>query len=532
MLSFRLDAGDLRGKWGVDWRHTGDRLVAAQSEIIPFANPMLQHLLILSPHTTCLIVRERGAGNAPKAAPAEIRINDADLHRVVSRYLRWPLQLTLLLVDHRTGSVRLFAGQGGNAPVYLLEKGDVLLGHWDPQHLIPEVRKIDIGSAARFLRDFDMPYGPQTFYPDLHVLTEESTLDWRPGRGLRAVPPKPHPQPRSAALDPAADPVEIALDILSSALARSLPADVLVGTELSGGLDSALVSIIASRKQPGLQSFGLNLPGMPGQSERRDAVIARFGLKDHTRDLAMATPLFPGSPRWQGAGGAPWEETYDEAVGTLLAQAADLGIRAMLTGFGGDELCSLYPGEAPPPPHLAPLEPASETPCMPDFLTPSAQQALDRHRPVVAPRAALDSSALETVAFGAAVYMRHGIWPVHPLCSRELVRFCAMLPWDWRVGRRIEREMLRALDCPDLLAGCRHVDSFLPALATGFRTGSFDRIQALFADARIVRIGLVDQDRLQNGFAAWRNGGHDDAVLPYYSAACLELSLQRAGLGT
>ncbi|QBF31183.1 asparagine synthase C-terminal domain-containing protein [Thalassococcus sp. S3] len=521
MLKFRINSDDL----SEPWQRAGRALVAGDSRVVPFRNPMLENMLIQSPGQTCIVVRERGR------VPARDRVLSASgFHKALGALRRWPLDMLVLLIDHKARRVRLRSGRGGNAPVFLMPSDTALIGDWDPQCLLPEVTALRPGAAALFLRNFDMPYGPHTLFEGLELAVADSIVDWSPGQPLRHLSAPDWPQPRATALRPGGDPVAVALDMLKASMERMIHPDVCYGSELSGGLDSALVSIVAQDQLEGLFTFGLRLPEMDGQSERRLSMIERFGFEDHLFDLEKAVPLAPNSPRWEGIGSVPWEETYEEGVAHLLGQARELGVSAMFTGFGGDELCGLHPGEPPVPSHLAPFEPAGEERIDADFLTSDALSAMRGYAPETAPRAAIEGSALETVAYGAALYMRHGIWPIHPLCTPELARFCAALPWEWRAGRRIEREMLRRIGCPEIVAGSRRVDSFLPALASGMRNGSFAPVQRLFGGARLARLGLVDRDRLQRDFEDWRASGSDEAVLPFYSAASLELALRQTGI--
>jgi asparagine synthase (glutamine-hydrolysing) len=138
---------------------------------------------------------------------------------------------------------------------------------------------------------------------------------------------------------------------------------------------------------------------------------------------------------------------------------------------------------------------------------------------------------VETVAFSSAMYLRHGIWPVHPLCTPELVRFCAALPAEWRVQRTVARRALARIGCT---ARITHgtVDDFVPALAYSLRNTARPMIESLFRNSRLADAGYLKPDLLLHDFAIWADRTDDaESSVPFYAVAAIELmlrSLERA----
>ena len=520
MLKLRVERSDLARRWQV----VDGAVRFGDSRIEPFRHKMLESCVIEGPGRSALLVRERG-----RRPLRDKRLDAADFRRETRSAASWPLQYCLLVVDHARARLTLRQGRWGVAPVYLVEGGKTLHGHWDPASLYPLLERVDLAVAARFLATFDMPYARATLFPDLQLLTAEAEAAWGEDEPLRIAYPPPVRPPVPRRLRADAAPAETALNMLERSISRWLHDDVSYGSELSAGLDSSLVSIALGRQRPRLRTFGLMLDDAPGQARRRQELFAAFGFRDTALELRDWLPLAPDSPRWAGTGAVPWEETYAEAVNALLAEAAGQGVEAMFTGFGGDELCPLYATEPPPPAELAERGPACEAPSSPDFLDGPALAAMRAGRPDRAPNALVDSSAIESAAFGSALYLRHGIWPIHPLCTPELARFCNSLPWDFRAGRAVERSMLRRLGCPASVWDSKSQDSFLLSLASSLRDHSHDRLRELFAEPRLAKLGLVEPERLRAAFADWCEGGEDEAAIPFYSAAILELALQRIG---
>ncbi|WCM29578.1 asparagine synthase C-terminal domain-containing protein [Sphingomonas sp. QA11] len=540
MLSLHLLAGDA----GLDWHRTATGIARGSSQVDPYRHDALEEVIAVNGERLLVCVRERCAGLigpeidilAGSASPAPIDAERFD--RLVGSLRAWPLQWHLLIVDRDTA--RLEAGHWGTAPVFLVARpGGELRGHWDADRLLPGLERtsLDPARAARWIAEYDAPYARRTLFRDLMLLTERAVATWRraPGgdHGLDIAYPAPWPRPVPGTLRPEADPLDAFEDILRSSMRRwTRLARETLGAELSGGLDSGLVAAIASRESASpLASYGLAIPGMADavadQPARRADLIAAFGLRDTEIPMEDFLPLAPGSCRLDGnAPVLPWEEGYYEAMDHLLERAYAAGTRVMLTGFGGDELCGLRPSEqralglAPEPAwSLSPPE-------GPAFLTPVASATLATS-PDQPPRAASCDSSVEVAAFSAARYLRHGIWPVHPLCTPELVHFCARLPAAWRADRTIERALLARLGATRRVTHPAFRDDLSPALVRGMRFSARPLLDRLFAQSNLAGQGIVDGARLRRDYAEWCERDDTDGAERYYAVAILELCLAR-----
>jgi asparagine synthase (glutamine-hydrolysing) len=537
MLQFQLGAPDLGGRW----RTTADGFAGPTGCIAPYRHPALEDVAVASEDGRLLVVvRERCAGEPRPERAAGIHPGAPLTHVSVEQWERlhaarhaWPLQWTsLTLHGGSEPHATVEAGAWGTAPVYTIADHGTLHGSWDPARLFPllEPGCLDPALAVRWLADFDTPYAARTLLRGLMLVTERATLRWHvgpdgQGRVLLTRPPAVE-RPLPGDLKPQADPVGAFWEILTASLARWARCDDgLIGCELSGGLDSAIVSAAAAALSPApLRSYGIELTGpcAADQLIRRAALAGRFGLADTTVDIARFPPLDGDGCRAPGQPVVPWEECYYEAADALLEAAAACGTRTLLTGFGGDELCWVRPEERQA------VGATFAVPAPPAFLTEAA--LAHRRAPVErAPRGAAADSTIETAAFGAAMYMRRGIWPVHPLATPALASFCARLPLAWRADRAVERRLLERLGCSSRVVRPRQEDDFSGALADALRDGQRATVGALFADSRLAELGLVDRDRLARDYAEWCDGTGEEGADPFYAAAVLELTLAAVG---
>lgn len=537
MLSFRLCSSDSGGAW----RAFPGFLVSGSSQIVPFAHPALETVMVNSSTDLFCFIRERSARiNGPERALG-ISVNeltvvdDTTFESLVRELAHWPLQWHSLLV---TGSgagplAMLNSGFWGTAPIFLVAEPGELRGDWDASRLLPRLAtsSLDPVRTARYLSEYANPYARDTLFQGLGLLTERARATWD-GVNFNITYPEAWPRPHASELREGADPVGALIEILDASIARwlDLP-DLQVGIEVSGGLDSAFIASRVATSRANSRCYGVALIDGPerGQDRRRAEIVERFGLVDTAIQMQQFLPLAPGSCRLDGSAPClPWEEGYYETFDALVKTAAAHGIEVLMTGFGGDELCGLRPSELRalrsglglPPPQSA----ASVLAVPPPFLSPGARRtlAIELELP---PRSASSQSSIECAAFSAARYMRHGIWPVHPLCTPELVHFCARLPPLWRYQRRIEREALARAGLSPNVTSPSHIDNFVPAMVAALRGPSQPILRKLFRSPALHDLSIVDRDALIDSYDRWCQRGDDDDAVLYLAAAITELCL-------
>lgn len=131
-------------------------------------------------------------------------------------------------------------------------------------------------------------------------------------------------------------------ELLEHAVRKRFMADVEVGTFLSGGIDSSLVTALATRFHSGVQAFTVGIEGSP-DVEAAKIVAKHLGIRHHVRAFAVEEliELLPETI-WHVESYNPSMVTG--SVVTLMAAklAKEMGIKVVLCGEGSDEIFAGY----------------------------------------------------------------------------------------------------------------------------------------------------------------------------------------------
>ncbi len=254
---------------------------------------------------------------------------------------------------------------------------------------------------------------------------------------------------------------------LQGAVRKRLMSDVPLGVSLSGGLDSSIISLIASQDTPGLHSFVVGVEG--GEDLEAARLMAdRLGTSHHEylyneREMLEVLPEV-----------VYFLESFDPALvrsaipNFLLARMASDYVKVMLTGEGADEL---YAGYA----YLCRFE------------TPGPLQ-----QELVSITEALHNTNLQR---GDRMSMAHGLEARVPFLDVDSVSLALRLPPAWKLhddGHPAKALLRRAYQglLPDEIV-------FRPKMKFSKGAGSSDilaeRAEALINDVEFVQ----EQKRMQ-----------------------------------
>lgn len=547
MLSGWLHKKDL----GKTWVPVAGGWAVGSSAIRPYKHAALHAGMFVSKRRTAVIVRER-IGGQPEVDESFSVTNCSEraLDQVLTEARQWPLEFLELLITRRDDAhqVTCRCGQWGTAPIYFLVRGGVLHINWDVTELYKYLPStiLEPGFAAQFILGLSHPYSSQTIFSGVSRLTERARAVWRPPfESVKISYPSPQTHASARRLKSNAHVVKTFREILSASMKRWLPSsDHPVAMELSGGLDSSIVAVMAATitTKP-VKSFGMIMPGVFGkyQSARRNEVVKRFGLSDSNFPCIDHPPFNPKSNRVVGTSVVPWAEFYEEAVGTMLSKVASDGVGVIFTGMGGDELCSYQDGELDGEFEVVEDEYSSAdgeeadgelspfgSP-YPPFVTNLLKEAAKDRDSLIddAPQSLMDTSSIESATAVSTLYLKNKVWPISPLCTPELIEFCRKLPVGWRNERLIERKVLTSFGCSPLVAYPKpeSLENFCDVMDHALREASSGVIAKLFRDSRLAEQGLVDKSALSATYKQYRAGDptYSDQLL---AAVVLELTIR------
>jgi asparagine synthase (glutamine-hydrolysing) len=138
-----------------------------------------------------------------------------------------------------------------------------------------------------------------------------------------------------------ADALQAIRDSLQDAVRKRLMSDVPLGVSLSGGLDSSIISMIASQSTPGLHSFVVGVEG--GEDLEASRLMAKTLGTQHHEYIYNEQDMLAVLPEV-----VYYLESFDPALvrsaipNYMLAKMAAEYVKVMLTGEGADELYAGY----------------------------------------------------------------------------------------------------------------------------------------------------------------------------------------------
>lgn len=249
---------------------------------------------------------------------------------------------SLYLVRDRLGIKPLYWGMSGSTFLF----GSELKAF----HLYPDFRpKLNLEALTSYLKHAYVPT-PLSIYKDIHKLppgtilcrmadgriTQTSfwTLEEAISKGLTSRRSEVDPSPHKALKD-----LE---DLLDNAVHRRMISDVPLGTFLSGGIDSSLVTAIATRHSTKpLQTFTIGF----GEKDYNEAPYARAIANhlgtNHTELLITPREALDVIPHLPHMYDEPFADS-SQIPTFLVSQLARQSVTVSLTGDGGDEVFGGY----------------------------------------------------------------------------------------------------------------------------------------------------------------------------------------------
>ncbi len=435
MFQADLDFRDL----GAPCEIADGALVFGSSFVRPLDHRMVVWRVLASPGRVVVIASERSCDG--EAVSGEYRrAEDAEIDAALAAMRDYPLDFAVLLLDRRGPLVQYSASPLVSVPAYVHASGGTVLIDWDYARLLGRISvrpALDIVLAQIAGRSV---YDTRTVVEGLRRVTADSTITASPA-GLEVRYPAAIAYEGPQEIVQGADLEAALFDTVSAIIAARPLSSANVAVEVSGGMDSALTALAAAEAIGGtLLSAGARFRGDMGRAQdaRRRLIIDRAGFDDLVVPADRLVPFAPGTARRLGFNVLPDDENYPELFEVLFAALRSAGVDTLISGFGGDELYTVYEGE--------------EESAQPDGASPFlSAEGLQRAQLLASdyPMSWLQSSCWQSAAARSQRVLRFGLWPVYPYINTSLARFVSCLPYAYRRDRTLLRRALtRALGNP------------------------------------------------------------------------------------
>ncbi len=278
----------------------------------------------------------------------------SDTEVVLAAWRRWgPAALprfrgmfAFAVFDERTGRLVLARDQLGIKPLHYLPRKDGVVFASELKAIVATLGQGMVADPAALVASLLFYWIP----PGRCAVQGVEKLP--PGTWAEFLPDGRHAVHRYWAVEEvaaaAADGPPVALGpVVEESVAAHLVADVPVSSFLSGGLDSSIVTVLATRANPSIDAYTITfrrqdqrIEAMPDDAAYARRVAARYGVALHeieaSPDVARLLPRIV--------------DVLDEPVGDpaaidtlLMCEAArDAGVKVVLSGMGADELFGGY----------------------------------------------------------------------------------------------------------------------------------------------------------------------------------------------
>ena len=295
-----------------------------------------------------------------KRGHAFARGTDAEL--LLRAYQHWGKELVkhlrgafaFALWDTGRECLLLVRDRFGEKPLYLVETHGALFFASEIKALLaapgfePEV---DLRSVWEFLAYRCVP-GPRTLFSGIRKLAPATCLQWQLGRVQETrywIAPDRNPAAARARPESAQASVEAFIAGLEDAIRETTrqrcgsDADGDAGSAvlLSGGIDSATLVALGSRRGAGVKTFSLGFEGDPASELPQAAALAKHFATAHQEIVVKPAELIPGLAKLVAGRDAPSSRPSDLAIYRLCAEASR-SARTVLTGDGCDEILGGY----------------------------------------------------------------------------------------------------------------------------------------------------------------------------------------------
>ena len=254
-------------------------------------------------------------------------------------------QFAFAVHDSAAGDLHLYRDRLGILPLYYYATGKVFAFASEIKALLPvmDSYRIDEQSLHDYLTYRCVP-APHTLFEGVRKVRPGHHLVVRPDGRVTSSAYWRLPQHADVRRVSAREAIELVDQALTESVRESLVADVPVGTYLSGGVDSSLITALVARERhgAGLHTFSAGFGDSPLDETSWARRVAGIVGSTHHEVLVTAEDFQRTWSRLSWHRDAPLSEPADVAV-FRLAELARQEVKVVLSGEGSDELFGGYP---------------------------------------------------------------------------------------------------------------------------------------------------------------------------------------------
>lgn len=358
--------------------------------------------------------------------------------------------LLIELVNGNGGSaLRVIATQEGSTPIYFSFDKAIINLSWDFKEIALSKKALTLDFEYLVKSTFEPTYTNRTAFQGVSMLTAGSSIIFS-DTGCEYKYPSSSPSPETLFTDISLNEAkEEFVALLREKICRQIAGSKKIAIELSGGLDSSTVAMVAadSLSNATISTYGIIISDpllVNSQKNRRNQIIDFTNSHDYHIQIEDHLPSLASSAYEKYYLNS---EGYADAFEHIWHRAAKEEHRSILNGCGGDELFPQFANEDFSLDRLRSIDDEtwqSYNTLLTDRLSARAQDVLGSHFLSCAPIATADAGVMLAMARRAPLLLTLNLIPVYPLRDSKIVNFCGQLPIQFRLNKTLLESLLCA----------------------------------------------------------------------------------------
>lgn len=498
MISVELNFDDLR--LPIEVEHNAAVSIGASSLML-WQHRLLESFIFWNDDTILLVNREidRWASEESDLVPGTHYVTDKVMQRSRDRFHSSPLSSLVVEISRDVDNPRVSIRTGSTqqSTIFVCASTSKVSLSWSFLNIAKTNRNlIDAQNLSRWLMLRQQAYGTSTIFANIKKIPMDSdALIMRHDIRVTSRNTTKSYAPRELRND--VNLFDIFFNKVTDFIERRVGKHGALACELSGGLDSAVTSVIASTVDRSTVTASIydrkDKEGL-SQMHRQRGVATSLRLPNLSIDVNEHMPYHAGSRRCIGLNVSYFAEPFYEAFYALTSRLKGQGVDVILTGLGGDEAFPVFPTEMRLSGTLTGISRPNKKP---SFVTEYASQLSDLAQVIPTHHLPYHASSAQSVDYRTERLFEQGIWALNPYLEPEIIQFTSSLPFELRH----ERKFLQSILLNNKLHEFAEYKplSLEPASDRMFETIE-DHLMSLLDASESSKLGLVDTEKLKDSY--------------------------------